>query len=170
MEIHPYVAKGNSSLIVRHSVMEIHPYDRWLIIFGSDFGSCQGAIVSELSLQIFLGDIVTHCDLVYIFPTVTIMSIIFSHLTPSGLELVSVATEPPSWDINWCTPLHQACVSLRLCLYSMCYSECAIETDAQSTHTMLHGSLTRFTSRPCLCLRIGLAWPSEGCGLHHPGT
>ena len=32
MEIHPYVAKGNSSLIVRHSVMEIHPYDRWLNI------------------------------------------------------------------------------------------------------------------------------------------
>ena len=138
--------------------------------FGSEFGSCQGAIVSELSLQIFLGDIVTHCDFICTSPTVTIMSIIFSHLTPSGLELVSVATEPPSWDINWCTPLHQACVSLRLCLYSMCYSECAIETDAQSTHTMLHGSLTRFTSRPCLCLRIGLAWPSEGCGLHHPGT
>ena len=108
--------------------------------FGSEFGSCQGAIVSELSLQIFLGDIVTHCDFVCTFPTVTIMSIIFSHLTPSGLELVSVATEPPSWEINWCTPLHQACVSTRLCLYSMCYSKCVIEAVAQSSHTMLHDS------------------------------
>ena len=36
--------------------------------FGSEFGSCQGAIVSELSLQIFLGDIVTHCDFYLHFP------------------------------------------------------------------------------------------------------
>ena len=61
----------------------------------------------------------------------------------------------------------------------VCHCDCActqcviVSVTLRLLHNLLtqcYMILTRFTSRPCLCLRIGLAWPSEGCDLHHPGT
>ena len=79
--IHSSMAKDYSILFMRLCLVEIHPqfetlrnglFNRQLrhdysIIGGccisdSDFDPCQGVIVSELSLQIFLGDTVTRCD------------------------------------------------------------------------------------------------------------
>ena len=65
---------------------------------GSEFGSCQGAIVSELSLQMFLGFCVTlsnSSDHSITFPDYVILLDHISHLTPSGLELESLASGPP---------------------------------------------------------------------------
>ena len=68
------LSSGNSSTFLRLCVTDWNNrqlrHDNLIIggccISESDFGSCQGAIVSELSLQIFLGDTVTCCDRFYI--------------------------------------------------------------------------------------------------------
>ena len=93
--IHSSMAKDYSILFMRLCLVEIHPqfetlrnglFNRQLrhdysIIGGccisdSDFDPCQGVIVSELSLQIFLGDTVTRCDRLH-FPTIVISLITY---------------------------------------------------------------------------------------------
>ena len=62
-EVHPFLVSGNSSMLFqRHSVMDIHPYDRWLSILGQ-FRPVPRVIISRLSLRTFPGVAMSLCDL-----------------------------------------------------------------------------------------------------------
>ena len=62
-EVHPFLVRGiSSTLFQRHSVMDIHPYDRWLSILGQ-FRPVPRVIISRLSLRTFPGVAMSLCDL-----------------------------------------------------------------------------------------------------------
>ena len=66
--------------------------------YRTDFDPCQGVILSELSLQMFLGFSVTlsdSSDRSITFPDFVILLDYISHLTLGGLELKSLASGPP---------------------------------------------------------------------------
>ena len=170
------LSSGNSSTFLRLCVTDWNNrqlrHDNLIIggccISESDFGSCQGAIVSELSLQMFLGDTVTRCDR-FTFPDYRNQS---DYIFPFWHWVVS----------NSCRSLQGLLARIligaryytRLVCHSVCTStQCVIVSVSLSSkyisHTMLHDLDS--VHRPPLYMpegRVSMAFWRVGY-LHHLG-